>query len=62
MSSLAILKEKTGARVNYGLPDWLLAELKQQNENKVNLTQPDFILIIGRDADKTQSGVENKEE
>ena len=62
IKSLAILKEKTGARVNYGLPDWLLAELKQQNENKVNLTQPDFILIIGRDADKTQSGVENKEE
>ncbi|PIT94110.1 hypothetical protein COU00_00680 [Candidatus Falkowbacteria bacterium CG10_big_fil_rev_8_21_14_0_10_43_11] len=61
MKSLALLKEKTGARVNLGMPDWLMAELKERNASKTDLTQPDFILIIGRDADKTQSGTENTE-
>jgi len=62
MESLTILKEKTGARINYGLPDWLIAELEEQNANKENLVQPDFILILGQDADITKSGVENEEE
>jgi len=61
MNSLEILKNKTGARVNLGLPEWLMAELRDRNQGKKNLVQPDFILILGQDADKTQSGVENKE-
>ena len=64
MNSLSTLKEKTNARINYGLPDWLISELETQNSEKdtADLVQPDFILILGQEADKTKSGVENKEE
>lgn len=62
IKSLTILKDKTNARVNYGLPDWLITELEEQNINKTDLVQPDFILILGQDADKTKSGIENPEE
>jgi LCP family protein required for cell wall assembly len=61
IKSLTTLKEKTNASVDLGIPDWLAAELKERNAGKENLVQPDFILIIGRDADKTQSGTENIE-
>ena len=62
MESLMILKEKIGARINYGLPDWLIAELEEKNAGQKNLVQPDFILILGQDLDKTKSGAENVEE
>ncbi|MFA6394175.1 MAG: LCP family protein [Patescibacteria group bacterium] len=50
--SLQMLKEKTGANVSFNLPDWLTEELKTENENKANTTPPDFILILGTDANK----------
>ncbi len=62
IQSLEILKERTGAKVNYGLPDWFIAELAEANEDDLNITQPDFILILGRPADITKSGMENEEE
>ncbi|MFA5318131.1 MAG: LCP family protein [Patescibacteria group bacterium] len=64
MNSLSILKEKTNARINYGLPEWLIEDLAAKNAGKDagDLVQPDFILILGQDADKTKSGIENEEE
>lgn len=57
--SLAILKEKTGANVSFGLPDWLIEEIASELETEKNPIQPNFILIIGQDADQTDSGAEN---
>lgn len=50
--SLQILKEKTGANVSFNLPEWLTEELKTEHAGKVKITQPDFILILGVDANK----------
>ena len=50
--SLEILKEKTGANVSFNLPDWLKEELKKENADKTNVITPDFILILGVDANK----------
>lgn len=57
-SSLEFLKEKTGANIAPTLPDWLKEDLAAttQTENK---EQPDFIIILGTDADKSNSGTEN---
>ncbi len=57
-SSLEFLKEKTGANIAPTLPDWLKADLAAtaQTDNK---EQPDFIIILGTDADKSNSGTEN---
>jgi len=60
--SLAILKEKTGANVSFGLPDWLIEEIEGELTNEKNPVQPNFILIIGQDADLTDSGIENPTE
>lgn len=61
IDSLAVLKEKTGANVAFELPDWLIEDIKQELINESNPIQPDFILILGQDADKTSSGAENLE-
>jgi LCP family protein required for cell wall assembly len=57
-SSLEFLKEKTNANIAATLPDWLKEDLAAtaQTENK---EQPDFIIILGTDADKSNSGTEN---
>lgn len=55
--SLKILKEKTGANVALGLPEWLVEDINKTTDGvKVD---PDFILVIGQDADKTESGTVN---
>jgi len=59
MDSLKILKEKTGADVNFGLPEWLISNLSEELPKEKEVKQPDFILILGRDADKTSSGAKN---
>jgi len=59
--SLSILKEKTGANVSLGLPDWLIGEISQDIKGEENPIKPDFVLILGQDADKTKSGIKNKE-
>jgi len=61
MKSLSILKEKTGASVTFELPEWLKEDLSKELEESKDLEKPDFILILGQDADKTNSGTENKE-
>jgi len=59
--SLAILKDKTDANVSFGLPEWLLDELQAELDEELNPTQPDFLLIIGQDADISASGAINPE-
>jgi len=59
LQALTVLKNRTNANVALGMPQWLIDEVAKQNSNQTNLTQPDFILIIGQDADKTNSGTEN---
>jgi len=61
MESLTILKNKTNANIAFSLPEWLVEEISNELENEKNPIQPDFILIIGRDADITESGIENTE-
>jgi LCP family protein required for cell wall assembly len=61
INSLTVLKEKTGADINFGLPEWLINDLAEQLSREENIEQPDFILIIGQDMDSTASGVINTE-
>ncbi|MDO8261502.1 MAG: LytR C-terminal domain-containing protein, partial [Candidatus Magasanikbacteria bacterium] len=61
MESLSVLKEKTGANISFGLPDWLVEDIKLDTENK-NAPQPDFILILGQNADSSNSGTNNPED
>ena len=57
--SLKILKNKTNANISFGLPQWLVNDISNDLENEKNPIQPDFILVLGRDADKSKSGTEN---
>lgn len=60
MDSLMILKEKTGASVEFNMPEWLQEDIKAELVNETNPEQPDFILILGQDVDSSSSGTENK--
>jgi len=48
--SLALLKEKTGANVAYGLPDWLKADISRASSTRNKTKQLDFVLILGEEA------------
>jgi len=61
MESLTILKERTKANVSFDLPQWLMDDISKQLVEEINPIMPDFILILGQDADETLSGVENIE-
>jgi hypothetical protein len=61
MESLTVLKDKTGANVSFGLPQWLINELSAEFLSQENIEQPDFILILGQSADKSGSGSANPE-
>jgi len=56
IKSLALLKEKTGASATFELPEWLKADIAKELQNDTNKKRPDFILIIGQDANKTATG------
>jgi len=60
--SLAILKRILEANVSFGLPDWLIEDLETDLDNEKNPVQPDFLVILGQEADETSSGAENEEE
>lgn len=60
--SISILKEKTNAKINFGLPEWLIKDLSETLTGKEKVKQPDFILILGQNADTTSSGAENRNE
>jgi LCP family protein required for cell wall assembly len=59
IKALAVLKEKTGATVTFDLPDWLKADLSAQLDKMTDKEKPDFVLVLGQDADKTNSGTAN---
>jgi len=59
MESLAVLKEKTGATVTFDLPDWLKTDLAAQLAANPDQAKPDFVLVLGQDADTTGSGTAN---
>jgi polyisoprenyl-teichoic acid--peptidoglycan teichoic acid transferase len=61
MNSLAILKEKTGATVTFNIPDWLKTDLTTELQQDSTKTEPDFILVVGQDADTTSSGTTNNQ-
>jgi LCP family protein required for cell wall assembly len=61
INSLSVLKEKTGASATFELPDWLKEEIAAETAANPDIERPDFILVLGQDADKTNSGGENKE-
>ncbi len=57
--SISIIKEQTNAKINFGLPEWLIKDLSESLTDKNKKEQPDFILILGQNADTTSSGAEN---
>jgi hypothetical protein len=62
MNSLEILKEKTGAEVSFGLPDWLVDEISDEIDQEKTPIKPDFILVLGQNADASGSGAANPEQ
>ncbi len=60
--SLTVLKKVLNANVSFGLPNWLIEDIEKELEGEKNPVQPDFLVILGQDADKTKSGAENEEE
>lgn len=61
LDSLSVLKTKIGANVLFTMPQWLMDDIKKDLSVEANPIQPDFILILGQDADKNSSGKENAE-
>jgi polyisoprenyl-teichoic acid--peptidoglycan teichoic acid transferase len=59
IKSLSILKEKTGASVTFDLPDWLKTDMAAELSKSDNKERPDFIIVLGQDADKNNSGTAN---
>jgi polyisoprenyl-teichoic acid--peptidoglycan teichoic acid transferase len=59
INALAILKEKTGATVTFDLPEWLKTDLSAELTKNPGIGKPDFVLVLGQDADKTSSGTKN---
>lgn len=60
--SLQILKTKTNANVSNELPEWLVTDINEESKLDKNPVKPDFILILGQDADASDSGTANKEQ
>lgn len=59
--SLSVLKSRIDANVSFGLPDWLMEDIKKDIHGEKNPPQPDFVIIIGQNADVTKSGVPNND-
>jgi LCP family protein required for cell wall assembly len=59
--SLSVLKEKLGANITLDLPQWLRDDIAKESEGKSNYQQPDFLVILGQDADASASGAGNTE-
>ncbi|MBI4779594.1 LCP family protein [Candidatus Falkowbacteria bacterium] len=62
IQALTVLKNRTNANVALGMPQWLIDDLAKELKGETNPVQPDFILILGQDADKTNSGTANTEQ
>lgn len=59
IESLTILKDKTDANVSLTLPKWLIDSIAEEITQNNNNKQPDFILVVGQNADETSSGIKN---
>jgi len=59
--SLSTLRKILNANISLGLPEWLIEDLEKELENESSPIQPDFIIILGQEADQTDSGAENPE-
>ncbi|HTX86794.1 MAG TPA: LCP family protein [Candidatus Nanoarchaeia archaeon] len=59
INALSVLKAKTGATVTFDLPDWLKADLSAELTKNPGQEKPDFVLVLGQDADTTNSGTAN---
>lgn len=59
MESLTVLKDKTNANVSFDIPQWLQDDIQETIANETNPEQPDFLLILGQDADPSSSGLQN---
>ena len=59
IQALEVLKNKTGANVALGMPQWLMDEMAKELAKEQNPAQPDFILLLGEGADATRSGAAN---
>ncbi len=57
--SIKILKNALNANVSFGLPEWLIEDLENEIGNDDTAIKPDFIIILGHEADETASGAEN---
>lgn len=62
IESLTVLKDKTSANVSFTMPEWLKDDIENELAQETNPEQPDFILILGQDADESASGADNTEE
>ncbi|MEA3449645.1 MAG: LCP family protein [Patescibacteria group bacterium] len=60
--SLKVLRKHFDANVAFDLPGWLVSDIAKELEQEYDPVQPDFILILGHDADKSDSGKVNTEE
>ncbi len=50
--SLKILKQKTNANVSFTLPQWLIEDINRDVKKENNPEKPNFILILGKNANK----------
>ncbi len=50
--SLALLKEKTGANIAYGLPEWLKDDLAKSAAAKKLPREADFVVVLGEEANR----------
>ncbi|RMD59263.1 LytR family transcriptional regulator [Candidatus Parcubacteria bacterium] len=58
--SLKALKNILNANVSYGLPQWLIEDLEKEMKGQEGVIQPDFIIILGQEADTSASGIKNQ--
>jgi len=56
IQALTVLKNKTNATVELGMPEWLISDMAKELAKDANPIQPDFIIVLGSDADTTRSG------
>ena len=59
IESLTVLKDKTKANVSFDMPQWLIDDISEETKDIQNPEQPDYILILGQNADITASGLMN---
>lgn len=62
IQALSVLKNMANADVALGMPQWLIDDLAKEISEEKSPIQPDFILILGQNADETNSGIENSEQ